>query len=388
MMTDQRPGIRGNAPLARHHRAMILDTCGIAVAGTWLLAVLMPSPVGIEAGGLAVAGFTVGAVILALTGSGSLASSVAGWGLALSGWITYAHFAGHLWAWRVLGLLILPAIILTGWSAVAYARHVDAQQAGQADEARQVTSSALLRWGRMLDGLGISGVQATAETRTRAGRQVTLRLPGTGRVTIKALVQAADGLAAAAKLPEGAVSFEPGRHAGEVIMHLDEHDVMAEPVLFPDVIGELTINAPLPVGVLADLTVYEVLFREVSAMVVGVSGNGKSNLLNVLIAQLTRCVDVIVIVIDLKGGRLAAPWIRPWIEERCDRPAVDWVATTRAEAAVVLKTMVDVVAARGASLVGGSKIIPSSGLPQFVIIADEMAADPPARRRPDQCGDG
>jgi hypothetical protein len=81
-----------------------------------------------------------------------------------------------------------------------------------------------------------------------------------------------------------------------------------------------------------------------------------------------------VLGIDIgKQGRLFRPWIQPWLEGRCDFPAVSWVATNRKEAYLMLTAVLDVMAARSRSGIGGSKIKPSPQLPAFAIIVDETA---------------
>jgi energy-coupling factor transporter ATP-binding protein EcfA2 len=124
---------------------------------------------------------------------------------------------------------------------------------------------------------------------------------------------------------------------------------------------------------LADGRVMEVLMREVQVLVIGMTGMGKSNLLNVLCGLLTRCPDAMVWMIEFKGGRLPAPWIRPWAEHRAPRPAIDWVATTREEAEKMLRAADRLCDARSESLKGGSKIAPDRDTPQLIILVDEAS---------------
>ena len=98
-----------------------------------------------------------------------------------------------------------------------------------------------------------------------------------------------------------------------------------------------------------------------------------SNLLNVLLAQLARCADVLVFAIDLKGGRMAAPWIEPWLAGRTPKPVVDWLATDREEAERMLRALLRAVDARSRSGSGGEKIIPSPRQPAILLVCDEIA---------------
>lgn len=92
--------------------------------------------------------------------------------------------------------------------------------------------------------------------------------------------------------------------------------------------------------------------------IVGQTQWGKSTWLSLKIAQLAACDDVLIWVIDLKGGGMAAPW----------RPCVDWVATTHEEAEVMLAAAKRIITAR--SSVTGDHI-PSPEDPAIVIIMDE-----------------
>ncbi len=98
-----------------------------------------------------------------------------------------------------------------------------------------------------------------------------------------------------------------------------------------------------------------------------------TNLLNVLLAQLARCPDVLIFAIDLKGGRMAAPWMEPWLAGRTPKPVVDWLATDREEAERMLRALLRAVDARSRSGSGGEKIIPSPRQPAILLVCDEIA---------------
>jgi hypothetical protein len=98
-----------------------------------------------------------------------------------------------------------------------------------------------------------------------------------------------------------------------------------------------------------------------------------SNLLHVLLAQLARCPDVLIFAIDLKGGRMAAPWVDPWLAGWTPRPVVDWLATDREEAERMLRALQRAVQARSRSGSGGEKISPSPWQPAILLVCDEIA---------------
>ena len=98
-----------------------------------------------------------------------------------------------------------------------------------------------------------------------------------------------------------------------------------------------------------------------------------SNLMQVFIAQLSRCVDVIIFMIDLKGGRAARPWMVPWIQGFAKRPVIDWLATTPEEANLMLEALWAAREDRSRSGAGGEKITPSADLPAILLLTDEAA---------------
>ena len=205
------------------------------------------------------------------------------------------------------------------------------------------------------------------------GSLVHLRLPRSGRVTYPALAAATERLEVAARLRHGSLRFERGGQAHQVILHVAERDVLARTVPLPAGNDPLSITGPIPVGLFQDGQVCAVTLREVASLIVGLRGSGKSNLLNVLLAQLARCPDVLIFAIDLKGGRMATPWIRPWLDCRAPRPVIDWLATDREEAEQMLRALLRAVEARARSGSGGEKITPSARQPAILLVCDEVA---------------
>jgi hypothetical protein len=372
MMTDQPTQHARRQRLHPRHRALVTESCATAVVACYLLA-LTRVPTVAAAVVLAAAAAAVAVTAVVQTSSAALGAAVAGWGVVLPGWLVYARVTAQPYSAAAVTALLAPALVLGGCTLAAYAHLHDDRRAARIQAERAAAAAALARWGQMLGRLGVEGVRASREDETRAGRDVTLVLPASGKVTIRTLVQVTDGAAVALGLQPESVYFEQGRSAAEVVMHLDEHDVMAEELPIPMDTGLLTVTRPLTVGAQGDGTPADILLRELGAMVLGMTGAGKTNLLNVLLALLTRCVDVVVFVIDLKGGRLAAPWVQPWVDGETPNPAIDWVATTREEAWLMLCAIDDLITARGASLAGGSKIRPTPQQPQVVLLADEIA---------------
>jgi FtsK/SpoIIIE family len=315
-----------------------------------------------------------GAVIAALitVGTGLSAVYISACGIAGAAWLGYACVtAPWSWAMAVVLALLAGAAILT-YPVLREREYRRAEKARLAAEAAALAQQQR-KWPDLLARIGHKGVTFAGQEKTRAGYLVHLRLPGSGRVTYSALAPATEQLEVAARLRHGSLRFERGDQAHKVILHVAERDVLAETIPFPADQGPMSILRPLPLGLFEDGQVCAVTLREMATLIVGLRGSGKSNLLNVLLAQLARCADVLVFAIDLKGGRMAAPWIEPWLAGRTPKPVVDWLATDREEAERMLRALLRAVDARSRSGSGGEKIIPSPRQPAILLVCDEIA---------------
>jgi hypothetical protein len=360
----------GGQPMRRALLAGTAVTAGLF--GAAALAHVVGRPVlTLIAAGIVVCVLPVLAAMLTAR-TGPLALYTCTCGAAAAGWLAYVATTT---AWSVLtvGALLVPAVALISWyPAVARGQERAAERArlarqGSAAERQQ------RKWPDLLARIGYQGVEFTSQEDTRAGYLVHLRLPGSGRVTYQSLAGAAERLEIAARLRHGSLRFERGQHAHEVILHVTERDVLAKTVSFPAEHEPLSITAPIPIGLYQDGRVCSVTLREVATLIVGLRGSGKSNLLNVLLAQLARCPDVLIFAIDLKGGRMAVPWIQPWLANRARWPVIDWLATDREEAEKMLRALLRAVDLRARSFSGGEKIKPSPREPAILLICDEVA---------------
>jgi hypothetical protein len=206
-----------------------------------------------------------------------------------------------------------------------------------------------------------------------SGRVLRLQLPRAGGATVTTLRDTARTIEVMLQAQEGAVGFELGEHSGDVIMRIRERDGLAESVTLTPDLRARTVNEPFVMGRQEDGSWLKLLFRETHALVVGTTGSGKSNWINVLIAQLASCNDTVIWMIDMKQGRAAKPWFQAWEDGRAAAPPIDWVATTREEAWLMMEAVLVAARTRSASGIGGNKIIPSPSLPQICLIVDETA---------------
>ena len=315
-------------------------------------------------------GLVIAAVLTA--GSWWSAAYASACGIAASGWLTYA-FRSRPVSWPPAVALLAPAAgLIALYPAMRVREHRAALQALRAEQEAALAKEQR-RWPDLIARIGHQGVRFAGREETLAGYKVHLRLPGSGRVTYSALAPATERLEVAARLRHGSLRFERGDQAHKVILHVAERDVLAETVPLPAEHGTLSITRPVPLGLFEDGQVCAVTLREVATLIAGLRGSGKSNLLHVLLAQLARCPDVLIFVIDLKGGRMAAPWIEPWLAGRTTKPVVDWLATDRQEAERLLRALLRAVDARSRSGSGGEKIIPSPRQPAVLLVCDEIA---------------
>jgi S-DNA-T family DNA segregation ATPase FtsK/SpoIIIE len=118
-------------------------------------------------------------------------------------------------------------------------------------------------------------------------------------------------------------------------------------------------------GPFEDAEPCRVSFLRRHALFAGTTGSGKSGGLNVLMATLAACDDVVIWAIDLKKGMELGPWAG----------CIDRLATTPEEAAALLADAVKILQARAAHLsaVGRRVWEPGPGMPALVILVDEYA---------------
>jgi hypothetical protein len=370
-MTEE-PSPLGSGHLARRRALQLgpLITAATYGAGSLAAAVRLPVLAVIIACLVLAAGLVLAALLKAKTGVCAAHACVCG--TVAAGWLGYAA-ATTAWSWTAAAALLVPAAILIPLYPAIWERQDRAvQQARLATEAATAAQEQR-KWPDLLARIGHPGVRFAGQEDTLAGYLVHLRLPGSGRVTYSVLAPATEQLEVAARLRHGCLRFERGDQAHKVILHVAERDVLAEVVPLPAEHEPMSITRPVPLGLFEDGQVCAVTLREVAALIVGLRGSGKSNLLNVLLAQLARCADVLIFAIDLKGGRMAVPWIEPWLAGRTPRPVVDWLATDREEAERMLRALLRAVQARSRSGSGGEKIIPSPRQPAILLVCDEIA---------------
>jgi S-DNA-T family DNA segregation ATPase FtsK/SpoIIIE len=150
------------------------------------------------------------------------------------------------------------------------------------------------------------------------------------------------------------------------VLHTDPHS-RPVPWRAPDV---CSIGQPIPLGVFEDASPATVLLLRRNTLVGGVVGSGKSGILNVILAVLAACDDVMIWGIDLKGGMELRPWT----------PSLGRLATTPEQAITVLKEACTELERRAteSSQTGARVWEPTKNRPALVIVIDEYAELPEA----------
>lgn len=126
-----------------------------------------------------------------------------------------------------------------------------------------------------------------------------------------------------------------------------------------------SITEPIELGPFEDAAPCRVLFLRRHAIFGGTTGSGKSGGLNVLLANLTACQDVVIWAIDLKRGMELGPW----------HECIDRLATTPEQATALLRDAVAIMEARAEFLAAHGRRVwePTPEMPALVIIIDEYA---------------
>jgi hypothetical protein len=201
-----------------------------------------------------------------------------------------------------------------------------------------------------------------------------------------------DALAAEARLPEGCgVEVKAGAHRGAVLIDVATVNALIADADYPTDYTVLHLDGPSPHGVYRDGSIAGPNLRQRSGFTAGRRGSGKTNLMNVKIANQARMDDNLTWVLDLNGGGLALAWLHAWHSAgRPGRPPIDWVADTPDEALRMAKALLRIAKARKPGYkqleiqANDDKLPVSAGVPGITLTNDEIAElfSPKARRDP------
>lgn len=332
-------------------------------------------------------------VTWSFTGRKLFPAYMAALGGFLGTWTAFAQAAG-VWHWNVLGALLTGTVAFIPLGIAAWhRRHAKAEphlalsavpEPLMIEPEPDENEMEMAKFAVLFADYGITAgkhpvteeeipVNVTSLSEERWGRLVTVLLPLHGKITVEDFRARSRNFEVALNAQEGAVTFDIGATSREVVMKVRERDgLQLSGRLTPDLRAK-SVNEAFAAGNQEDGSHLKMSVREAHWLIVGITGSGKSNLINLLIAQLASCNDTVIWMIDMKGGRAGKPWFQAWSEGRAESPAIDWLATTREEAQAMMTALVTASQVRADSGIGGDKIIPSPDLPQIVFVCDEMA---------------
>jgi S-DNA-T family DNA segregation ATPase FtsK/SpoIIIE len=224
-------------------------------------------------------------------------------------------------------------------------------------------------WPQFAESVGLPGSRLVSATVNRWGWTGRLALRR-GQTAAQATGQA-PAIESALGIRPGALRVEPDPHrADRAVLRVIETDPHAAPIPRPARAAGAVLSAASPVelGLFEDGSpvLLRLLYR--NTLIGGVVGSGKSGVLNVILASLAACPDVVLWGIDLKGGMELRPWAA-----RLDR-----LATDAADAVDLLADAVTEVRRRADLQAGLGRRLwePTPQAPALVVVVDEYAELP------------
>jgi hypothetical protein len=374
-------------------------TTGAAAVALLGTATGMPEQIPLLIGAAGAAGHGIGHSILRRLTFRTVTARAASWLLA-GGWTTWAITEGPL-TWKCLGVLAGAGVSIGALASNAAAHEEAAEEERLTAEARTALAEMDARrrtvateWTsriKRLTGLDVV-INAVEFWPNGAGYSVGGDLPGGALWT--QLRDRSKQMAADARLPHGClVEAEAGPVQGSFAIDISTVNIMADLVPYPDDFSPLSILTGIPWGLRPNSSEVKVYLREACALILGPPGSGKSTFVDGILAGFARCTDTLTFVIDLKGGAVGIPWVRPYLEAQGalpatpgqqpapenTRPGVDWIAHTPAEALLMLTVILVINTARqqGYQELLNAKdttLLPvSAKLPQIMLVVDEGA---------------
>jgi S-DNA-T family DNA segregation ATPase FtsK/SpoIIIE len=223
-------------------------------------------------------------------------------------------------------------------------------------------------WPDIADAVGLPGSRIASVVVDAWGwtARVILRKGTTTTHAIGKIPEIESGLG----LRPGSVRVFPDeKKADRFTMRVVENDPHAEPALWP---GRwvTSVARPMEIGPSEDGREVRVLLLRRNVLIGGIMGSGKSGILNVIIANLAGCKDVVLWGVDMKGGMELQPWAA----------CFERLAFTPQQATQLFADAVAWLDERAARMAAEGKRVwePTPEDPALVIIVDEYAELPEA----------
>jgi len=272
--------------------------------------------------------------------------------LAVGVWLTYATTLGPITSPLPQSLAIGGVILSVPWWAHRRRR------------AKVRVERKLAAWPEIARAIGLVGSQVMSATVDVWGWRARFRLARGQTITdVTARIPAIEsGLGTF----RGAVRVmpTPDNLANRFELRVLDTDPHADAIPWPGP-SVRSVTEPIDLGPFEDAAPCRILFLRRHALFAGTTGSGKSGGLNVLLANLTACPDVVIWAIDLKRGMELGPW----------QACIGRLATTPEQAASLLRDAVAIMEARAGYLAAHGRRTwePTPQMPALVVIIDEYA---------------
>jgi S-DNA-T family DNA segregation ATPase FtsK/SpoIIIE len=255
----------------------------------------------------------------------------------------------------------LPALALWGTPVLAWPWWAHRRR-----RARVKVERTLAAWPEVAEGVGLSGSRVMSAVVDRWGW--TARLALARGQTVGQAIERTQAIESGLHTPPGAVRVvADANRADHFTLRVIETDPHAEPIRWPGP-SILSVTGPVDLGLSEDGDPVLVTLLRRNVLVGGIVGSGKSGIVNLIMANLVPCPDVLIWGVDLKGGMELGPW----------RPCLGELATTPREAVELLHETVSELdrrasdqAARGVRLWE-----PTRARPALIVVIDEYAELP------------
>ena len=221
----------------------------------------------------------------------------------------------------------------------------------------------IISWPNIADKVGLSGSHIASVVVDAWGwtMRVVLRKGATADQAMSKMAAIESGFG----LRPGSVRVFPDQtRADRFIMRVIENDPHAQPIPWPGP-SITSVIKPVEIGLSEDGHPVCIVILRRNVLIGGIAGSGKSGILNIIIAALASCHDVVLWGVDLKGGMELQPWAA----------CFDRLATTPQETNELFKDAVGWLnrRAREKAEQGKRVLDPSSDDPALIIIVDEYA---------------
>jgi S-DNA-T family DNA segregation ATPase FtsK/SpoIIIE len=221
-------------------------------------------------------------------------------------------------------------------------------------------------WPDIAENMGLPGSRIASIVVDAWGwtARVKLRKGGTTHQAVAQLPAIESGLG----LRPGSARVIPDPDkADRFILRVIETDPHAQPIPWPGT-DIASITKPIQLGLAEDGQSVAVLILRRNVLIGGTTGAGKSGILNIILATLAACGDVVIWGVDLKGGMELQPWAE----------CLDRLATTPEEADELFRDAVTCLNRRAAAKASQGQRVwePTPDDPALVIVVDEYAELP------------